>query len=144
MYYKYSAYTINIVLNGLVYMMKEITKAQEEILMALWTIKDGAVSDVLDALSEPKPAYNTVATVLKVLEKKGYVSHKTYGKTNVFFTIISKKIYAKHHIKNIFKELYNNSINQMVSPFIKNKKVSLQELEELKNILEKEIKNKKK
>jgi predicted transcriptional regulator len=125
-------------------MMKEITKAQEDILKALWGIKDGAVNDVLDVLPKAKPAYNTVSTVLKVLEKKGYVSHRTYGKTNVYFTLISKKKYAKYHIKNIFKELYNNSINQMVSPFIKSKNVSLKELEELKSILEKEIKNKKK
>ncbi|NJK94285.1 MAG: BlaI/MecI/CopY family transcriptional regulator [Bacteroidales bacterium] len=65
--------------------MEEITKAQEEILRALWEVKEGAVSDVLNNLPDPKPAYTTVATVIKVLERKGYVSHKTYGKTHVFF-----------------------------------------------------------
>ena len=124
--------------------MKELTKAQEEILKALWKIKEGAVADVLNALKGSKPAYNTVATVLKVLEKKGYITHKTFGKTNVYYSIISKKRYAKYQAKNIFYELYNNSLNQMVSPFFNNKDVSLSELEELKNILEKEIKNKKK
>lgn len=124
--------------------MKEITKAQEEILKAMWEINDGAVSDVLEALPEPKPAYNTVATVIKVLEKKGYVSHKTYGKTNVYFPLVSKKTYAQHVLKDTFKGLFNSSLNQMVSPFVKNKEVSLHELEELKNMLEKEINNKKK
>jgi len=84
--------------------MKEITKAQEDLLKALWEIKEGAVSDVLDSLSEPKPAYNTVATVIKVLEKKGYVSHKTYGKTNVYFPVIAKKEYAQHIMKDTFKK----------------------------------------
>jgi BlaI family penicillinase repressor len=123
--------------------MKEITKAQEDLLKALWEIKEGAISDVLDSLDEPKPAYNTVATVIKVLEKKGYVSHKTYGKTHVYFALVSKKDYAQHVMKDTFKGLFNGSLNLMVSSFVKNKDVSLRELEELKEMLEKEIENKK-
>jgi BlaI family transcriptional regulator, penicillinase repressor len=123
--------------------MKEITKAQEDLLKALWEIKEGAISDVLDSLDEPKPAYNTVATVIKVLEKKGYVSHKTYGKTHVYFAVVSKKDYAQHLMKDTFKGLFNGSLNLMVSSFVKNKDVSLRELEELKEMLEKEIENKK-
>lgn len=123
--------------------MNEITKAQEEILMALWKIEKGAVSDVLDALPEPKPAYNTVATVLKVLENKGYVDHKTYGKTNVYFALISKSKYAGFHAKNILRDLYDQSLKQMVSPFLNSKKISLNELEELKILIEKEINSKK-
>ena len=119
--------------------MKEITKAQEDILKALWKINEGAVSDVLDALPEPKPAYNTVATVIKVLEKKGYVSHKTYGKTNVYFPVVSRKQYAQHILKDTYKGLFNGSLNQMVSYFVKNKEVSINELEELKTMLEEEI-----
>ncbi len=119
--------------------MKEITKAQEEILKALWEINEGAISDVLDILPQPKPAYNTVATVIKVLEKKEYVSHKTYGKTNVYFPTISKKDYVQSLLKDTVKGFFNGSLNQMVSSFIKNKDLSISELEELKNMLEKEI-----
>ena len=126
-----------------IYQMKEITKAQEDILKALWEINDGAVSDVLDILPEPKPAYNTVATVIKVLEKKGYISHKTYGKTNVYFPVISRKEYAQHILKDTYKGLFNGSLNQMVSFFVKNKEVSINELEELKTMLEEEIKKQK-
>jgi BlaI family transcriptional regulator, penicillinase repressor len=122
--------------------MKEITKAQEELLKALWEIKEGAVSDVLDSLPDPKPAYNTVATVIKVLEKKGYVSHKTYGKTHVYYALVTKKDYAQHVMKETFKGLFNGSLNQMVLAFVKSKEVSLNELEELKEMLEKEIRNK--
>jgi predicted transcriptional regulator len=123
--------------------MKEITKAQEDILKALWEIKEGAVSDVLEVLPDPKPAYNTVATVIKVLEKKGYLSHKTYGKTNVYYSLVSKMDYGKHVIADTFKSFFNSSLNQMVHSFVENKKVSIVELEELKNMLEQEIKKQK-
>lgn len=122
--------------------MKEITKAQEEILKALWKIKEGAVSNVLDALPNPKPAYNTVATVIKVLEKKDYVSHKTYGKTNVYFPLVAEKEYAKFVLKDTAKGFFNGSLNQMVSFFVKDKDLSINELEELKDMIESEIKNK--
>jgi predicted transcriptional regulator len=123
--------------------MKEITKAQEEILKALWQINEGAVSDILDVLPDPKPAYNTVATVIKVLEKKGYATHKTYGKTNVYFSLVSRKDYCHSVLKDTFKSFFNGSLNQMVSSFVKNRDLSLSELEELKEMLEKEIKNQK-
>lgn len=124
--------------------MKEITKAQEEILKALWQVNNGAVSDVLDVLPDPKPAYNTVATVIKVLESKGYIAHKTYGKTNVYYPAISKNEYAQFVLKETFKGLFNGSINQMMSCFVKNKDLSLQELEDLKQLLETEIEKQKK
>jgi BlaI family transcriptional regulator, penicillinase repressor len=123
--------------------MKEITKAQEEILMAMWKIKDGAISDVLEIIPEPKPAYNTVATVIKVLEKKGYISHKTYGKTNVYFAKVSKEEYSQHKLQDTIRGFFNGSINQMVSCFVKNKDISINEIEELKNMLDQEIKNQK-
>lgn len=122
--------------------MKEITKSQEEVLMALWGINEGAVSDVLGNIAEPKPAYNTIATVIKVLEKKNYVSHKTFGKTNVYFPVISKKDYAQFVLKNTIKGFFDGSLNQMISFFVQNKNVSIRELEDLKNLLESEIEKK--
>lgn len=124
--------------------MEEITKAQEDILKAVWEVENGAVADILDKLPEPKPAYNTVATVIKVLERKGYVGHKTYGKTNVYHALISRKEYANKVIKDAFTGLFNRSINQMISPFIKNREISIAELEELKLMVESEIKKQKK
>ena len=123
--------------------MQEITKAQEDILKVLWIKKEGAISDLLDILPNPKPAYNAVATVIKVLEKKKYVSHKTFGKTNVYFALISRKEYGQYVLKDAFKGLYNNSLNQMVSGFVKGKDVSLNELEELKQMIEIQIKKQK-
>lgn len=124
--------------------MKEITKAQEDILKAIWRIEEGAVSDVLEVLPEPKPAYNTVATVIKVLEKKGYLTHKTYGKTNVYFPLVEKKEYASNILKDTFKNFFSGSLNLMFSQFVKNKKVGLNELEELRKLVDDEIKNYKK
>ena len=119
--------------------MKEITKAQEDVLKAIWEIENGAVADVLERLPLPKPAYNTVATVIKVLEKKGYVGHNTYGKTHVYFPLVKRRDYAHHIVKNAFTGLFNGSLKQMVSPFIGNRNISISDLEELRQMLESEI-----
>jgi BlaI family transcriptional regulator, penicillinase repressor len=124
--------------------MKEITKAQEEILRTLWEVGEGVVTDVIDKLPEPKPAYNTVSTVIKVLEKKGYVSHKVYGKTHVYYPIITREEYAGNTLKSTYNQLFNGSLNQVVSFFVKEDKVSLKELEEIKNLIESEIQKQKK
>ncbi len=122
--------------------MKEITKAQEEILKTLWEIKEGAVSDILDRLPEPKPAYTTVATVVKVLEKKEYVGHKTFGKTHVYFSRISKQDYAKAVVRNTVKGLFNGSFNQLISSFFNEKNLTISELEDLRKLIDQEIKKK--
>lgn len=124
--------------------MEEITNAQEEVLRALWQINDGAVSDVLNQLDDPKPAYNTVATVIKVLEKKKYIAHRSYGKTNVYYPLISKKQYAQHMIGNSVKDFFNSSISQLVSAFVNQKEISINELEEIKNLVETELQKQKK
>ncbi|MFN8239255.1 MAG: BlaI/MecI/CopY family transcriptional regulator [Bacteroidales bacterium] len=124
--------------------MKEITKAQEDILKAVWEVENGAVADIIEKLPDPKPAYTTVATVIKVLERKGYLAHKTYGKTNVYYPLVSRKDYANHVARDMFRGLFNNSLNQMISPFIGSKEISLIELEEIKKIVESEIKKQKK
>lgn len=119
--------------------MKEITKAQEDVLKAIWEAGTGAVSDILEKLPEPRPAYTTVATVIKVLERKGYVAHRTYGKTHVYNALVSRKDYADNLIREAYTGFFNSSLNQLVSPFIKNKDISITELEELKKMLESEI-----
>lgn len=119
--------------------MKDITRAQEDVLKAIWEIENGAVADVLEHLPEPKPAYNTVATVIKVLERKGYVGHRTYGKTHVYYPLVSREEYANHVVKEAFTGLFKGSLQQMVSPFIGNRNISISDLEELRQMLESEI-----
>jgi BlaI family penicillinase repressor len=123
--------------------MQEITKAQEQILKVLWEIEEGVVTDIINRLPDPKPAYNTVSTVVKVLEKKGYVDHRVYGKTHVYYPVVSKKQYAGFVMKDSLKGLFNGSVTQAVSFFVKQKDASLAELEELKSMIEKEIANQK-
>ena len=124
--------------------MEEITKAQEEILRVLWEINEGAVADVVEKLPNPKPAYTTVATVIKVLEKKGYVAHRKFGNIYVYYPLVTKKAYAKHVMKDAYKGLFNNSLNQLVSFFVKEKDVTVSELEELKKLIDQQIKKQKK
>lgn len=124
--------------------MKEITKAQEEILKALWHVKEGAISDIRDQLKEPKPAYNTVATVVKVLEKKGFVDHKTFGNMHVYFPVISKIAYGKYKLNETFKGLFNSSPSQIMSAFIANESLSIDDLEELKKMVDRKISKAKK
>ena len=123
--------------------MKELTKAQEEILLIIWEIKEGAVSDVLAKLKDPKPAYNTVATVIGVLEKKDYVGHKKFGKTKVYYPLIPKKEYARSFLKEAVKGYFNGSIKTIVQYFLIDNELSIKELEELRIMVEKEIKEKK-
>lgn len=123
--------------------MKEITQAQEEIMRVLWQIKEGVVNDILDKLQEPRPAYNTVSTVVRVLEKKGYVGHKTYGKTHVYYPKTDKREYARQRIKELLSGYFSNSVKSMVSFFAREEKIELQELEEIRKLIEEEIKKQK-
>jgi predicted transcriptional regulator len=123
--------------------MEEITRAQEEILRVLWEINEGAVADVVEKLPNPKPAYTTVATVIKVLEKKGYVAHRKYGNIHVYYPVVTKKAYAKYVLKDAYKGLFNGSLNQLVSFFVKEKDLPVSELEELKKLIDQEIKKQK-
>ena len=93
--------------------MKEITRAQEEIMQVLWKIEEGVVNDILQTLPDPKPAYNTVSTVVRVLEKKGYVGHKAYGKIHVYFPLIKQDEYAKYQFKGLLKNHFGNSMKKM-------------------------------
>jgi BlaI family transcriptional regulator, penicillinase repressor len=119
--------------------MKEITRAQEEILQILWDINEGMINDIMEVIPEPRPAYNTVSTVVRVLEKKGYVKHRAYGKTHVYYPVVSKKEYAQHWFKDTLHGFFNNSLTQVVSFYSKNNDLSLSELEEIKKMIEEQI-----
>ena len=119
---------------------KELTKAEEQLMQILWDKNNAFVNDLLEALPEPKPAYNTVSTVIRLLEKKGFVSHKAYGNTHQYFPIVSKKEYTDLTCKTLLKGYFSNSFEKMVSFFAKEEKLSVKEMEEIKRIMEEEIK----
>jgi predicted transcriptional regulator len=120
--------------------MKTLTKAEEQVMHVLWDLKKALVHDLLDQLPEPKPAYNTVSTVIRVLEKKGFVNHKSYGTTYEYFPLVSKQEYTKFHFGEFMEKYFNNSFSQLASFFTKENKLSMDELEDLMNEIRKEIK----
>ncbi len=119
--------------------MKQLTKAEEQIMQILWNLKEGIVKQVVDEFEEPKPAYTTVATVLKVLEKKGFVAHKTIGNTHLFFPAISKKEYTKFQFSSLLKNYFNGSFPKMATFFAKENNMNIEELEEMLKITESEL-----
>ena len=125
------------------FIMKQLTKAEEQIMQILWKLKEGIVKDVVDEFEGTKPAYTTVATVLKVLEKKGFASHRTIGNTHLFQPAISKKEYARDQISTLVKNYFNGSFPRMATFFASENNISIEELEQMLKLTEEEIKNEK-
>jgi BlaI family transcriptional regulator, penicillinase repressor len=121
---------------------KDLTKAEEQIMQILWQLKKAFVNNIISELPEPKPAYNTVSTIVRILEKKGFVSHKAYGKSHEYFPIVSKEDYKQNSLSKLVNDYFDNSYKQLVSFFADNKTVSKKELEEMKRMIEQELKAK--
>ncbi len=124
--------------------MKELTKAEEQIMQILWKIEKGFVNDILEGFPLPKPAYNTVSTIVRILEKKEFVSHKAYGKTHEYFPLISKEEYTKTYLNGFLSNYFSNSYQQLVSFFSNDNKLSVKELEEIREMMEQQIEKQKK
>ncbi len=123
--------------------MKELTKAEEQIMQVLWKLGKAFVKEVIAELPEPKPAYNTVSTIVRILEKKEFVGYEAFGKTHRYFALVSKKEYSKFFLKGFVKGYFSNSYKQMVSFFTKEESMSLSEMEELRSLIDQQIANKK-
>lgn len=124
--------------------MKELTRAEEQLMQILWKIKKGFIKDLIDRIPEPKPAYNTVSTFIRIMERKGFVDHTAYGKTHEYFPLISKKEYTKLYMKGFIKNYFSNSLQEMVSFFAKEDKMSISELEALLQEVKKDLEKEKK
>ena len=119
--------------------MKDLTKAEEQIMQILWKLRKAFVKDIIDQLPEPKPAYNTVSTIVRILEKKGFVSYNAYGKTHEYFPIIKKDSYKQQTLKRLVKNYFSNSYGEMVSFFSQDENLSSSELEDIVRIIHKEL-----
>lgn len=119
--------------------MKELTKSEEEVMQILWKIKKGFVKDVMEYFAEPKPAYNTVSTIIRILEAKNFVSHKAYGKTYEYFPLVAKDEYKKFYLRTMMKNYFNNSFQELVSFFSKENKMTVSEIEEVIGLLKDEV-----
>ena len=122
--------------------MKTLTKAEEQLMHILWELETALVRDILEKLPDPKPAYNTVSTVIRVLEKKGFVNHKSYGTTHEYFPLITKNEYTKFYFSEFMEKYFNNSFSQLASFFTKENKITMKELDEMMNEVRQEINEK--
>jgi BlaI family transcriptional regulator, penicillinase repressor len=118
----------------------QLTRAEEEVMQILWEIEKGMVHDLLDKFPEPKPAYNTVSTIVRILEQKGFVGHKAYGRTHEYFPVISKKEYTKSSFRGFMTNYFGNSYKSLASFFATEEKLSIGELEEIQTTINEEIK----
>ena len=119
-------------------MKKELTKAEEQIMQAIWTVKKGFAKDILEQLKDPKPAYNTVLTVIRVLVQKGFVKFRTFGKSNEYYPVMSKAEYSSNQLSKLKANYFNNSSKELLSFFVKENKIDLNELDELLTMLKEE------
>jgi BlaI family transcriptional regulator, penicillinase repressor len=119
--------------------MKELTKAEEQLMQILWNIGKGFINDIMKQLPEPQPAYNTVSTIVRILEKKGFVGHNAYGKTHEYFPLVTKMDYTVSYMKGIMTNYFGGSFRQLVSFFTNENKLSLSELDEIRKLMEEEI-----
>ena len=124
--------------------MSTLTKAEEQVMQILWDEEEGFVKDLLQKFPEPKPAYNTVSTIIRILEKKGFVGYKAFGKAHEYYPLISKKDYRRNYFKGFLTNYFGNSYMALTSFFTKEQDLSLQELEDIKKMIEEEISQKKK
>jgi len=117
--------------------IKELTKAEDQVMQILWKIQKGVVKDIIEEMPEPKPAYNTVSTIVRILETKGFVDHKAYGKTHEYFPLVSRDKYTKFYLNNLIKGYFNGSFQNLVSFFAKENKLNAGEVEKLLEELKK-------
>ena len=121
--------------------IKELTRAEEQLMQILWQLKKGFVKDVMEVLPEPKPAYNTVSTIIRILETKGFAGHTAYGKSHEYHPIVSKEQYKNFAAEKLLTGYFDNSVNRMLSFFVKKEKIDLKEADEIMKLIEK-LKNK--
>lgn len=122
--------------------MKELTKAEEQVMQILWKLGKGVVNDILSQMEEPRPAYNTVSTIVRILEKKGFVGYRAYGKTHEYYPLVDKKTYSNFFFKNFLGNYFGGSFTSLVSFFAKENDMDIKELEELLKHVQQEPKDK--
>jgi predicted transcriptional regulator len=117
---------------------RQLTKAEEQVMQYVWEMKTCCLKDIVTKFHEPRPAYTTISTVVRVLVKKGFIGFKTYGKTNEYFPLISKEDYFTRQVKPMLSNYFQGSPATVVSYF-SNAKLKLSELEEIKKLIDERI-----
>lgn len=115
--------------------LKELTKAEEEIMMYLWKLKNAYIKDILDKFPEPKPAYNTVSTIVRILAQKGFIGHEAFGKTHRYYALIEKQDYRVYVTDKLKSGYFKNSVSEMMSFFVKNDDLDIKDIDEIMALL---------
>jgi len=124
--------------------MKELTKAEDQIMQILWQLKKGFVKDVIARIPEPKPAYNTVSTIIRILESKGFVAYKAYGKTHEYYPLVERDTYRSFYLKNLLRNYFGGKFEQLVSFFAKDNDMDVRDMEEILKYVESDMKEEEK
>ncbi|SIO02195.1 Predicted transcriptional regulator [Chitinophaga niabensis] len=117
-------------------LMEELTKSEEHIMQILWKLGNAFVKDIIEEMEDPKPPYTTVSSVVRILEAKGFVSHKAYGKTHEYSPLISKEQYRKGSIQRMVKYYFDDKTSNLLSFLMQEKKLSKKELQELQQFID--------
>lgn len=115
--------------------MKILTKAEEEVMQVLWKLEKAFVKEMIQEFDEPRPAYNTVSTIVRILEEKGFIAHNSFGKSHQYYPIVNQKEYSKHYMQRFVNKYFDGSFKRFVSFFAKEEDLSLEELDEMIQIL---------
>lgn len=116
--------------------MKDLTKAEEQVMHILWNLERGFVKDIIEQFPEPKPAYNTVSTIVRILEKKEFVGYKAFGKTHQYFPLVSKEVYTKYTANRLVDNYFDGSFKNLVSFFVRDNDMTVKEMDQLMQIIE--------
>jgi len=117
--------------------IKKLAKREEQFMQALWTLEKAFVKEIIDILPEPKPHYNTVSTIVRILKDKGFIGHKEFGRTHQYFPLVSKEDYQKLAVNDVVDKYFDNSPSKMVSYFAQQEKISQKDLEEILKMIKK-------
>ncbi|MBE9466358.1 BlaI/MecI/CopY family transcriptional regulator [Dyadobacter subterraneus] len=115
--------------------VRTLTRAEEEIMRILWQLKKAFVKDILAEMPEPKPAYNTVSTIIRILEKKEVVGYTAYGKTHEYFPLITEEEYKRHEMQQLMVNYFDNSLPNLVSFFVKDNDLKTNDLDEIMKLI---------
>jgi BlaI family transcriptional regulator, penicillinase repressor len=119
--------------------MKELTKAEEQVMQYTWNLEKGYLKDIVEQFPDPKPAYTTISTVIRVLVKKGYIGYNTHNKVHQYYPLVPKDVYFKKHFKGIVKNFFNGSATSFASFFTESDELSLSELEKIRQLIDSRI-----
>ncbi len=122
--------------------MEALTRKEEKVMQILWKLKKGFIKDIIEQLPNPKPPYNTISSVVRILEKKGFVYYEAFGKTHQYYPKISKLGYKKYAFKKLLKNYFGGSYENVVSYMINEEEISPEQAKEISNILKKGNNNK--